>query len=309
MDYSLLDRAINLINLALYSLEFIDGTLYLPAGSIMGQTSSNAVSYTQTQSPRLLLSNVTIIRTYSSTDSSMFIYYAKGSSSAIVSLANVTIVNGQSNTGANKGKYQIDTVANEYNAIHNVVNISDNGVTSSIVGGGSSSGGSTGGGDSSGGNAGGGGSNSGGESGGGSTSTDYVPVPVNSAYANVASYVNNNRASYTNWTVGFAGAYPNTQANLGITIDTSGDTIGNFTLYGNNTDGITVTSANVLSANQSGEQELVAVQGTNEGSFYLAFRLSHTRLGVSDSESDQNVMLEAFKTYLRSANWELRFNK
>ena len=146
MDYSLLDRAINLLNLSLYSLEFIDGTLYLPSGSVIGQMNSSAVNYTQTQSPRLLMTNTTIIRTYSSADNSMFIYYAKGSSSALVSLANVTIINGQSNTGANSGKYQIDTANNEYNALHNVVNISDSGVTSSIVGsdtpsgGGSSSG-------------------------------------------------------------------------------------------------------------------------------------------------------------------------
>ena len=149
MDYSLLDRAINLLNLSLYSLEFIDGTLYLPYGSVIGQMNSSAVSYTQTQSPRLLMTNTTIIRTYNDTDSSMFLYYVKGSSSALVSLANVTIINGQSNTGANSGKYQIDTANNEYNALHNVVNISDSGVTSSIVGGDIPSGGGSGSGSSS----------------------------------------------------------------------------------------------------------------------------------------------------------------
>lgn len=132
MDYSLLDRAINIINLALYSLEFINGTMYLPSSSVIGQTSSSAVNYTQTQSPRLLMTNTTIIRTYSDTDANMILNYAKGSSNAIISLANVTIINGQANTGANSGKYQIDTANNEFNALHNIVNITDNGVTSSI---------------------------------------------------------------------------------------------------------------------------------------------------------------------------------
>ena len=51
------------------------------------------------------------------------------------------------------------------------------------------------------------------------------------------------------------------------------------------------------------------MQGTAEGGFYLAFRLSHTRLGVSDGETDSTVMITKFKEYLAACDWVLRFNK
>ena len=51
------------------------------------------------------------------------------------------------------------------------------------------------------------------------------------------------------------------------------------------------------------------MQGTAEGGFYLAFRLSHTRLGVEDIETNSTVMVTKFKEYLAACDWVLRFNK
>ena len=281
MDYSNVDRAINLLSSDLYSLEMLNCTLYVPAGSILGQASTSSISYTQTTSPRLLMTNTNIIRTYSSTDSSILINYVKGSATPIISLANITIVNGQANTGTNSGKFEISTANEEFTAYYNVINLSDSGVT-----------GSTGG------------------SGGGSTETEeYIDVPVNSTYANLVTVGSNNKSTVTNWTVSAAASYPATQAALGLTIDTSADTTSDFILTGTDTENITVTNATTLSANNSGEGELVAVQGTSDGGFYLAFRLSHTRLGISDDETDTSVMLTKFKEYLTNCGWILKFKK
>ena len=148
LDFSLLDRGINLISSYLYSLEMLDCIIYLPSGSMIGKSTSSSVSYTQT-SPKLLMTNSTIIRTYSSTESNMLFNFVKGSSSAKISLANVVAVNGQNSSG----NYAISTSSSEYNAFHNVVNISDSGVSGTIDSGSGNlpSGGNTGGGSSSGG--------------------------------------------------------------------------------------------------------------------------------------------------------------
>ena len=148
LDFSLLDRGINLISSSLYSLEMLDCIIYLPVGSMIGKSTSSSVSYTQT-SPKLLMTNSTIIRTYSSTESNMLFNYVKGSTSAKISLANVVAVNGQNSSG----DYAISTASSEYNAFHNVVNISDSGVSGTIDSGSGDlpSGGNTGGGSSGGG--------------------------------------------------------------------------------------------------------------------------------------------------------------
>ena len=139
------------------------------------------------------------------------------------------------------------------------------------------------------------------------TPSNYIDVSVSEG-SSLFTYSNDNRSSVTNWTIGCACPYPKSQSSLGITIDTSASVVGDFTLVGTNVEGITVTSSTTLGANNSGEGELVAVQGTSNDSFYLAFRLSHTRLGIDDSETDTAVMLESFKTYLASCDWVLRFN-
>ena len=161
-----------------------------------------------------------------------------------------------------------------------------------------------------------GGSGSGGntgEGGGGTTPspdqpTNYIDVSV-AAASSAFTYANDNRSSVTNWTIGCAAPYPKSQATLGITLSTDASVTGDFTLVGTNVEGITVTNSNTLGGNKSGAQELVAVQGTAEGGFYLAFRLSHTRLGVEDIETNSTVMVTKFKEYLAACDWVLRFNK
>ena len=87
------------------------------------------------------------------------------------------------------------------------------------------------------------------------------------------------------------------------------DNATHFTLFGTDTERIQVTSSSILGGNNSGDAEQTAVQGTDTGGFYLAFRLNHTRLGINDSETDTTVMLRAFKEYLKNCDWVLRFSK
>ena len=150
-------------------------------------------------------------------------------------------------------------------------------------------------------------SSSGGTSSGGTTS-QTVKVPLN-VMSNNFSFANDNKSSVTNWTVGCAGQYTQTMTSLGINISTDGSVLGDFTLKGTGVDGIEKITSSVLSTNTSGETEVVAVQGASGDNFFVAFRLSHTRLGISDSESDESVMLTKFKQYLTGRGWVLKFKK
>ena len=271
LDYSQVDRAINILSQDLYSLDIINSTLFVPSGSMLGQYQESSVSYSQTQSPRLFISNTEIIRNYSSTDASIFINYVKGSATPIISLANVTLVNGQANSGANAGKYEISTTADQFTAYHNVVCISDNGVINIPSG---------------------------------DSTTDVV---INDTFVNLMTLNSNNKGTVTDWTVSASASYTQTQADLGLTIPTDASVISNFTLSGSDTSGIVVTNSSTLGGNASGAEEQVAVQGTSSGGFYIAFRLSHTRLGIDDNETDESVMLTKFKQYLTGRGWVLKF--
>ena len=171
-----------------------------------------------------------------------------------------------------------------------------NGTSSGGSSGGSSSGGSTGG-------------STGGDSGSTGGDSNYIDVSVSKASSLFTmSYENSSKAN-SSWTIGCACPYPETQSSLGLTISTDASVTSNFTLVGTDTSGIVVTNSSTLGGNASGDTEQVAVQGTSSDGFYLAFRLNHTRLGISDSESDTDVMLTAFKNYLSTCDWVLRFNK
>ena len=152
-------------------------------------------------------------------------------------------------------------------------------------------------------------SGSGGSSSGG-TGDNKVQVPLNTMSDNFA-FANDNSSSVSNWTVGYAGMYTATMTSLGINISTDASVIGDFTLHGTGVDGIQKTSSSVLSGNTSGETELVAVQGATDGSggFYVAFRLSHTRLGIDDSETDNTVKGAKMKEFIASCDWYLEFTK
>ena len=141
------------------------------------------------------------------------------------------------------------------------------------------------------------------------TPANYVDVSVSEASSYFFHSYDNHSKGTSGWTVGCACSYPKSQSTLGITISTSNSEVGNFTLVGTNTEGIQVTSSSILGGNNSGDAEQTAVQGTDTGGFYLAFRLNHTRLGINDSETDTTVMLRAFKEYLKNCDWVLRFSK
>jgi hypothetical protein len=97
LDYSNVSKAINIMKPALYALQVLNCTLKLPSGSMCGYSASNSVSYTQTQSPKLLLNNTTIEMPSGNTTS--FFGYVKGSTSALAYLINVTLLNGANSSG------------------------------------------------------------------------------------------------------------------------------------------------------------------------------------------------------------------
>lgn len=122
LDYSSLDRPINILNQNLYSLEINDCNLYLPAGSTIGKYNKNDVQYSLTNSPKLIISDTNIFRKYSNIDNSLLINYSKGNTAAEISLKNIKIINGQANNGVNKNKYKINDTNSEYKIFENVTN-------------------------------------------------------------------------------------------------------------------------------------------------------------------------------------------
>ena len=83
---------------ALYSLQIIGCYFKLPKGSTLGYSSAGNVSFTQTQSPKLLIANTTI--EMPSGNTTVFFQYVKGSTSASISVLNVALLNGTNSSGS-----------------------------------------------------------------------------------------------------------------------------------------------------------------------------------------------------------------
>ena len=98
LDYSGCSKAINMLRQALYSLQIISCYFKLPKGSTLGYSSAGNVSFTQTQSPKLLIANTTI--EMPSGNATVFFQYVKGSTSASISVLNVALLNGTNSSGS-----------------------------------------------------------------------------------------------------------------------------------------------------------------------------------------------------------------
>ena len=114
-DYSKCTSAINMIKAALINLEILNCSFKLPSGSMFGFNSLNGVSYSQTTSPKLLMTNTKI--ELPSNNNTTFFQYVKGDTSSNINLINITLINGENSSNV----YIKDT--NDYNKVANLVSL------------------------------------------------------------------------------------------------------------------------------------------------------------------------------------------